>query len=277
MKRNLVEELRARAGWEVKISAWILLLLSVLVRSVPQLSVSLSTPFCCRLVLITSGALLFCPSGPLWSSSPPTPPSPPSPGKLGVAHLRAFSSWRHSLAAARFLRMEGILLREGPSRRLWKKKWRIFCLEISPRRAWSCGRTVPWQNLVLGWHWESLWLIVQKTWLFFSVSRVSCWSLAAPLKVFSVFLDVGLGGIYIKIICRNFHFFLYMPNHLITCLVTSLTLHRISRPRQRPVPRLEAFWMLSSWSFVQKLLSNQNLIILGHPYYTTHLLFLSIA
>ena len=121
MKRNLVEELRARAGWEVEVSVWILLLLPVLVRSVPQLGVALSTPFCCRLVLITSGALLFCPSGPLWSSSPPTPPSPPSPGKLGVAHLRAFSSWRHSLAAARFLRMEGILLREGPSRRLWKK------------------------------------------------------------------------------------------------------------------------------------------------------------
>ena len=127
MKKNLVEELRARAGWEVEASAWILLLLPVLVRSVPQLGVSLSTPFCCRLVLITSGALFFCPSGPLWSPSPPSPPGPPIPGKLGVAHLRAFSSCRHSLAAARFLRIEGILLRDGPSRRLWKKG-RIFCL-----------------------------------------------------------------------------------------------------------------------------------------------------
>ena len=121
MKKNLVEELRARAGWEVEVSAWILLLLPLLVRSVPQPGVSLSTPFCWRLVLITSGALLFCPSGPLWSPSPPSPPCPPIPGKLGVAHLRAFSSCRHSLAAARFLRIEGILLRDGPSRRLWKK------------------------------------------------------------------------------------------------------------------------------------------------------------
>ena len=41
-------------------------------------------------------------------------------------------------------------------------------------------------------------------------------------------------------------------NHLITCLVTSLTLHRISRPRQRPVPRLEANWhIVSGYDFNQ--------------------------
>ena len=143
MRRNLVEELRARAGWEVEISAWILLLLAVLVRSVPQLGVSLSTPFCCRLVLTTSGALFFCSSGPLWSPSPPSPPippCPPSPGKHGVAHLRAFSSWRHSLAAARFLRSEGILLREGPSRRLWKKMEDFLLIDLTSQSL------ILWQN-----------------------------------------------------------------------------------------------------------------------------------
>ena len=143
MKKNLVEELRARAGWEVEVSAWILLLLPVLVRSVPQPGVSLSTPFCWRLMLVTSGALLFCPSGPLRSPSPPCPPCPPGPpipGKLGVAHLRAFSSCRHSLAAARFLRIEGILLRDGPSRRLWKKRVDFLLIALTSQSL------ILWQN-----------------------------------------------------------------------------------------------------------------------------------